>query len=157
MAKIKAALQEKLLDPNNWVYLSGVMSVVLAIAWLAYTLDANYDKLNKLEKRIQSVKIQKQGANQSIQSWQKKKLLPLLEGRLEYAQLYFGLYDLNLTIKDKTSNGIYQNVIINGKLANVLLAVHDLDTIKLPIEYKNIAIEDEVAALHLVILGRDNE
>ncbi len=77
------------------------MPVVLAITWLTYTADANYDKLNKLEKRIQSATIQKQGVNQFIQSWQHKKRLPLLEGRLEYAQLYFGLYDLNLTIEDK--------------------------------------------------------
>ncbi len=154
MEKI-AQLKSQFLNPKHWVYISTIISLITGFAWIVYQLNTDYVASERLENRIDKLQQQQAKTQLEIKDWQGQKLLPLLNKQLEYARDYFKLYDLNFSIEDKSANGIYQNVVVNGKLANLLLAIHDLDTVRLLVEYKNIAVDDSVAALHLVILGRN--
>lgn len=140
-------------NPKYWIIFTIIITSVVALLWLQYEHSQKIVKLQKIERKIERLQQENTRINQELVNTQSDEKLPPIATQLENVPLYFESFGLEFTRDKIDVNGVYYNAIVSGSLLNLLISLQEIDTQKIPLIYKNIAVKDSIAALHIIILG----
>lgn len=140
-------------NPKSWIIFNIIISSLLVFVWVSYTGISNEQLIDKQKTLLSKLEQQKNNVNKEFLNIKNLTKLPNIKNQIQEAPLYFESYGLDFAEQATDKNGTYIHAVISGKLVNLLLAINDLDINKLPLRYKNIAIADDKAALHIILLG----
>jgi hypothetical protein len=139
--------------PKSWIIFNIIISTIIIIIFINYKIISNNEETTIDEKRLSKLQTQAKFILQDIIEIKSLKILPNIKAQIDLAPLYFASYGLDFEKQQTHKNGVYIHAVVSGDLNSLLLSINDLNLTKLPVRYKNIAIEGNKAALHIVILG----
>jgi hypothetical protein len=139
--------------PKSWIIFNIIISSILALSWITYKKHIEALAIEKQEKKLEKLKKQNAEINIELVRVRDFEKLPKIESQVDITQFYFESFGLDFEKQQKHKNGTYYNAVVSGSLKGLLLALKDIKVQKIPLQYKNIAIADDKAALHIIILG----
>jgi hypothetical protein len=146
--------KEFLETPKAWLIINITFSVIFGFGYIWYETQQRQKENSSFEEQILTEKKQKKQLVRELLKWQQNPELPLLKKQVTFAKDYFSVYGLEVALGDKVPYKNYQEMVVDGPLSNLVLAVYDLNHNKLLVNYGNIIIGGGRAALSLNILGR---
>jgi predicted negative regulator of RcsB-dependent stress response len=140
-------------SPKLWIVFNLIISLAIAITWISYEKHHENDRIEEAQKKLSKLQKEQLKVNKDLVRVLGLKKLPNISNQIEIVELYFESFGLDFEKQQVDKNGTYYNAVVSGSLSSLLLSLKDIKAEIIPLRYKNIAIADDNAALHIIILG----
>lgn len=151
----KSAILTKTSKPEIWMQISVGLVVLALIVKIIFII--TFFLLDESSSTVDAIKTAKERLNvvnrKKAEIFIKVRRLPLLSDQVEYALEFFNNYELKLDIIDKNKK---QHFLLSGDLSAILLAINDIKTTALLINFGDVKINGEKMEVELLILGNIN-